>query len=163
MFDDGVGDARVWVVIGSGSAGLHKQLCVGDGGGGLDLHEHHLFEVDLHRVRAGILLLPEAPALVELKLEGESAEALLCEGIRVFVREPQAQVGPLGINAREDDLDVMSPGNDFVWVSRCDLVLEDEVISILLDVKNQKMDHDAKNKGTFKSSAQFAPDASDSL
>ncbi len=98
MFDDGVADARVRVVIGSCPAGLHKQLCVGDGGGRLDLHKDHLLEVHLHWVSACINLFSEPLALEEFKLEGESTEALLCEGVWVFVPESQGQVGSLGIH-----------------------------------------------------------------
>lgn len=133
IFDDGVADARVRVVIGSCSAGLHKQLRVGDGGGCLDLHEHHLFEVHLQWVSVCINLCSEQLALIELKLEGKRTEAPLLEGVWVFVRESQGQVVSLRIDTREGDLNVMLPRNDFIWVSRCDLVLEDDVIVILLN------------------------------
>lgn len=98
VFDDGVADARVWVVIRSRPAGLHKQLCVRDGGGGLNLHEHHLSEVHLHWVSAAINLFSEALGLKEFKLECESTEALLGEGVRVLVRESQGQVGSPGVD-----------------------------------------------------------------
>lgn len=133
--DDGVADARVGIVVRSGPAGLHKQLCVGDGGGRLDLHEDHLFEVHLHWVSAAGDLCSEPLALKEFKLEGKSTEALLCEGIRVFVRESQGQVGDFGVGTWEGDLDVMLPGNDSICVSRGDLVLKDDVVIILLKVK----------------------------
>lgn len=133
--DDGVADARVGIVVGSGPAGLHEQLCAGDGGGRLNLHEHHLFEVHLHWVSAAGDLCSEPLALKEFKLEGERTEAFLCEGVRVFVRESQGQVGDLGIGTREGDLDVMLSGNDSICVSRGDLVLEDDVIAILLKTK----------------------------
>lgn len=89
IFNNGVADARVWVVIWSRLAGLHKQLCVGDGSGRLDLHEDHLFEVHLHWVSAAFNLFSEPLALEEFKLEGESPEALLCEDVRVLVLESQ--------------------------------------------------------------------------
>lgn len=117
MFNDGVADARVGVVIRSRPAGLHKQLCVGDGCGRLDLHEHLLFEVHVHWVSAGINLSSEPLALEEFKLEAESAEALLFEGVRVLVRESQRQVGMLWIDAGKDDLDIMMPGNYLIRVS----------------------------------------------
>lgn len=98
LFDDGVADARVWVVIRSCPAGLHKQLRVGDGGACLDLHKDHLLEVHLHWVSAGINLFSEPLALKEFKLEGEGTKALLCEGVWVLVREAQGQVGSLGID-----------------------------------------------------------------
>ena len=139
IFDDGVADARVWVVIWSRPAGLHKQLCVGDGGGRLDLHEDHLFEVHLHWVCAGINVFSEPLALKEFKLEGESTEAPLCEGVRVLVCESQSQVGSLWIDAGKGDLDVMLPGNYFIWVSRCDLVLKDDVVFVLLKMKGNEM------------------------
>ena len=135
MFDDGVADARVGVVVGSRPAGLHKQLRVGDGDGRLDLHEDHLFEVHLHWVSAALNLFSEPLALEEFKLEGEGAEALFFEGVRVFVRESQSQVVHLGIGARKGDLDIVLPGNDLCCVSRCDLVLEENVVVIFLKVK----------------------------
>lgn len=54
ILDNGVGYARIGVVVGRGLAGLHKQLGVGNRGGRLDLHEHHLFEVHIHGVLVGI-------------------------------------------------------------------------------------------------------------
>lgn len=97
IFNDAVADTGVGVVVGSGPAGLHEQLRVGDGLGGLYLHEDHLLEVNFHRVAAGVHLSSEVLTLKEFKLEGESTKAFLSEGVRVFVREPQSQVGSLWI------------------------------------------------------------------
>lgn len=132
IFNDCVADAGLWVVVGSGPAGLHKQLRVGDGCGRLDLHEHHLFEVHLHWVVAGMHLFSEPLALKEFKLKGESTKAFLSEGVRVLVAEAQGQVGSLWVDAGNGNLNVMVPGNNFIWVSRGDLIREDDVILILL-------------------------------
>ena len=139
IFNDGIADWVVRVVIGSCLAGLHKQLCVGDGGCCLDLHEDHLFEVHLHWINAGILLSHEALAVKEFKLEGESTKTFLCEGVRIFVSVSQSHFGSLWVDTGEGDLDVMLPGNDFTWVSRCDLIFEDDVVFILLKVKRFKL------------------------
>lgn len=93
IFDDAVADGRVGVVVGSRDAGLHKQYCVGDGDGCFNLHEHHLLEVHLHWVAAGIDWVYEQLAVVEFKLVGESTKAFLCEGVWVFVSVSQGQVG----------------------------------------------------------------------
>ena len=97
IFNDGVCNARVGVVVGSCLARLHKQLCVGDGGSCINLHEDHLLQVHVHWVSAGLLLLPEPLALKEFKLKAERTKAFLCEGIWVFVPESQRQVDAFGI------------------------------------------------------------------
>lgn len=135
VLNDGVGNLRIGAVVGRGLAGLHKELGVGDGGGRLDLHVHHLFEVHVHGVAAGINLLSEELAVVELKLEGEGAEAPLREGVRVFVSESQLQLSLLRKSAEEGDVDIVLPGNDLACVGRCDLILEDHIVPILLKTR----------------------------
>lgn len=132
VLDNGVGYARIGVVIGRGLAGLHKQLGVGNRGGRLDLHEHHLFQVHIHGVPAGFNGLPKAMALVELKLEGEGTEAPLGKGVRVFVPESQRQISLLGKGTGKGDVDIVLPGNDQTWIGRRDVVHEDHVVVVLL-------------------------------
>lgn len=93
------------------------------------MHDH-LFEVHIHGVPAGINGLPEARALVELKLEGEGTEAPLGKGVRVL--ESQRQVSLLGKSTGKGDVDIVLPGNDHTWIGRCDVLHEDHVVVILL-------------------------------
>lgn len=138
ILDDGVGYARIGVVVGRGLARLHKQLGVGNSGGRLNLHEHHLFEVHIDGVPAGINWLPEVVALVELKLEGEGTEAPLSKGVRVFVPESQRRVSLLGKSTGKGDVDIVLPGNDHTLISRCDVIHEDHVVIILLKTEEFK-------------------------
>lgn len=159
VVNDGVGDGRAGVVVGRGLAGLHKQLGVGDGGGRLDLHVHHLFEVHVNGVPAGVNLPPEEMALVELELEGEGAEAPLVEGVGVLVPEPQRQLGLLRKRAGKGDVDVVMPGNDLARISRCDLVLEDDVLVVLLKAKGFERLSTGTRLGAPTAASGFPADA----
>ena len=54
---------------------------------------HHLFEIHVHWVGAGINLLSDQLALKKFKVEGEGAQALpLCEGVWVLYLNPRVRL-----------------------------------------------------------------------
>lgn len=129
-----------WVLgifTGSSCTELSNQLSIRNQSEGFNLHVHHLSKSKCQRVGVWIFCLYECLGFKKFKLQGERAEAFLCEVDRGTVTDEfKSYITVFGILARKSNLHQWISDYDSIAVTiGHNFIGEDEVFTIILKQK----------------------------